>query len=31
VIKGAVGRLEAIGSELAEVYARWDVLESRGK
>jgi ABC transport system ATP-binding/permease protein len=31
VIKVAVVRLEAIGTELAEVYARWDVLESRGK
>jgi ATP-binding cassette subfamily F protein uup len=31
VIKVAVARLEAIGKELAEVYARWDALESRTK
>ena len=29
VIKEAVARLEAIHIELAEVYARWDALESR--
>jgi hypothetical protein len=29
VIKEAVARLEAIDVELADVYARWDALESR--
>jgi ATP-binding cassette subfamily F protein uup len=28
-IRGTVARLEAIEAELAEVYARWDALESR--
>ncbi len=31
VLKVAVARLDAIGTELAEVYARWDRLESRTK
>jgi ATP-binding cassette subfamily F protein uup len=29
VIKGAVGRLEALEAELADVYARWDALDAR--
>jgi ATP-binding cassette subfamily F protein uup len=29
VIKEAVARLEAIGAELADVYARWEALEAR--